>query len=292
MPGTLYLVATPIGNLEDITARALRVLREVDLVAAEDTRRTRQLLHYYQIEQKLTSYHQHNQQEKGQFLLEQLKAGKNIALVSDAGTPGISDPGAELVRSAIEKGVEVVAIPGPSAIIAAVAISGLDTRRFVFEGFLPRRSGERRKRIEALAREERTIVIFEAPHRLLDTLRLLAEAWGPRRAAVSRELTKCFEEVVRGTLPELVDHFQAHPPRGEATLVVAGCGSQSRQGEENGVKGGGVESKAIEDPGAIIEEIESRLASGISMREAVREVAAKRGIKRQAIYRLLAQQPG
>jgi len=308
MGGILYLVATPIGNLEDITARALRILREADLIAAEDTRRTRQLLNYYQIEQKLISYHRHNQKEKGPLLIECLKAGKKIALVSDAGTPGISDPGAELVRSAVEAGIEVAAVPGPSAIIAAITVSGLDTRRFVFEGFLPRRSSERRKRAELLAGEERTVVIFEAPHRLLETLRLLAEVWGPRQAAVAREITKCFEEVVRGTLPELAEHFQAHPPRGEFTLVVAGRGAPGARRAEGGSEGAaggaepggasGADSEEAEPLAetigaeAIKEEIEKLLAGGASMREAVRALAAEKKIKRQAIYRLLSRDPG
>ncbi|MBE3580873.1 MAG: 16S rRNA (cytidine(1402)-2'-O)-methyltransferase [Thermoanaerobacteraceae bacterium] len=224
MAGCLFLVGTPLGNLEDVTLRALRILKEVDLIAAEDTRHTRKLLNHYGIATPLTSYHQHNQGPKGEALLRLLREGKKIALVTDAGMPGIADPGEELVRQAAEAGVEIAVVPGPSAVIAALAVSGLSTRRFLFEGFLPRRRGERRERLEELAHEERTLVFFEAPHRLVETLEDMVEVLGrQRKVAVGRELTKKFETVLRSSLEGALEHFQQEPPRGELTLVVEGA---------------------------------------------------------------------
>jgi 16S rRNA (cytidine1402-2'-O)-methyltransferase len=216
-----------LGNLEDITLRALRVLREVDLIAAEDTRRTRELLSYYNIHKPLTSFHHHNRKEKGPVLIRLLKEGKDIALVTDAGMPGISDPGEDLVREALGAGLEVTPVPGPSAVITALVVSGLSARRFVFEGFLPHRGKERQERIADLAYEERTLILFEAPHRLLKTLKELLEAWGDRSVAVARELTKKFETVFRGTLKEALKYFEENPPRGECTLVVAGASREA-----------------------------------------------------------------
>ena len=227
MAGRLFLVGTPLGNLEDITLRALRVLREVDLIAAEDTRRTRELLSYYNIHKPLTSFHHHNRKEKGPVLIRLLKEGKDIALVTDAGMPGISDPGEDLVREALGAGLEVTPVPGPSAVITALVVSGLSARRFVFEGFLPHRGKERQERIADLAYEERTLILFEAPHRLLKTLKELLEAWGDRSVAVARELTKKFETVFRGTLKEALKYFEENPPRGECTLVVAGASREA-----------------------------------------------------------------
>ncbi|MGI9952580.1 16S rRNA (cytidine(1402)-2'-O)-methyltransferase [Moorellaceae bacterium AZ2] len=224
MAGCLFLVGTPLGNLEDVTLRALRVLKEVDLIAAEDTRHTRKLLAHYGIATPLTSYHQHNQERKGPVLLRLLQEGKKIALVTDAGMPGIADPGEELVRRAAEAGVEIAVVPGPSAVIAALAVSGLSTGRFVFEGFLPRRGAERKERLEELAQEGRTLVFFEAPHRLVETLEDMAEIFGrERKVAVGRELTKKFETVLRSTLEGALQHFKQEPPRGELTLVVEGA---------------------------------------------------------------------
>jgi 16S rRNA (cytidine1402-2'-O)-methyltransferase len=224
--GTLYLVSTPIGNLEDITIRALRVLGEVDLVAAEDTRRTRLLLQRHRISQQMTSYHDHNKESRARLLLQKLLAGKSVALTSDAGTPGISDPAFYLVRLAIEHGVPVVPVPGPTALISALIVSGLPPNRFAFEGFLPTKSGRRRARLKALVHEERTILFFESPHRLRRTLEDIMEVMGDRRAAVARELTKKFEEVVRGSVAQLLDHFEEKRIRGEVVIVLAGCSAQ------------------------------------------------------------------
>lgn len=234
--GILYLCATPIGNLEDITLRALRVLRRVDLVAAEDTRRTRQLFARYKIKTLLTSYHVHNQQQKGAFLLSLLKVGRKIALVTDAGLPGISDPGHMLVKAALAEGIPVTPLPGPSASLAALVVSGLPTRRFVFEGFLPRAAGERRRRLEALKREPRTIIIYEAPHRLREALADLERVWGHRQIAVVRELTKVHEEVIRGEISQVRKHFEKVTPRGEITLVAAGAPLEEFSAEEKEVQ--------------------------------------------------------
>jgi 16S rRNA (cytidine1402-2'-O)-methyltransferase len=221
-PGTLYLIATPIGNLEDITLRALRMLRQVDLLAAEDTRRTRRLLDHYNITRPLISYHDHNKQYRSARLLDALTEGKSVALVSDAGTPGISDPAFYLVRLAIEHDVPVVPIPGPASPIAALIISGLPPDRFVFEGFLPVKAGKRRSRLQELAEETRTLVLFESPHRLVRTLREIQDVMGDRQAAVARELTKKFEEVTRGTVSQLISTYTGKKPRGEMVIVVAG----------------------------------------------------------------------
>lgn len=220
--GTLYLVSTPIGNLEDITLRALRVLKEVELIAAEDTRRTRRLLRHYQISRPLISYHDHNKETRSPSLLEKLNSGKSLALVSDAGTPGISDPAFYLVRLAIQHGVPVVPVPGPSALISALIVSGLPPDRFAFEGFLPAKSGRRRRKLKALAGEERTILFFESPYRLKRTLEDILEIMGDRRATVARELTKKFEEVTRGTVTQLLEHYGEKKPRGEVVIVLTG----------------------------------------------------------------------
>lgn len=224
--GTLYLVSTPIGNLEDITLRALRVLEEVDLIAAEDTRRTKLLLHHYQITGPITSYHDHNKEARSPSLIKALLSGKSVALASDAGTPGISDPAFYLVRLAIHHQVPVVPVPGPTALISALIVSGLPTDRFAFEGFLPTKSGRRKARLKFLSQEERTILLFESPHRLERTLREILEVIGDRRAAVTRELTKKFEEIIRGSVAQLLDHFKEKKPRGEVVIVVAGCPAQ------------------------------------------------------------------
>ncbi|MBI4492667.1 MAG: 16S rRNA (cytidine(1402)-2'-O)-methyltransferase [Chloroflexi bacterium] len=222
--GTLYVVGTPIGNLEDITLRALRVLREVQLIAAEDTRTTRKLLQANEITTPLTSFHDFTGPGKVQRLVERLQE-IDIALVSEAGMPGISDPGYPLIRQAIDAGVRVVPIPGPSAVLAALVASGLPMHAFCFLGFLPRKPGPRRRLLERVAGEAATLVLFEAPHRLLASLGALQEVLGDRPAVAARELTKVHEEFVRGPLSELHAHFTAHPPRGEFTLVVAGADS-------------------------------------------------------------------
>jgi 16S rRNA (cytidine1402-2'-O)-methyltransferase len=217
----LYVVATPIGNLEDITLRALRVLGEVQLIAAEDTRTARKLLNRYDIKTRLTSYFEHNKKNKMPFLLETLE-GQDIALISEAGTPGISDPGYELIKGAIEKGFQVVALPGASAVTTAMAASGLPADQFIYLGFLPRKKGEKRRLLESVSTEPRTIICFESPYRMVDSLEAMLEKLGERNVAVCRELTKLYEEVFRGTLSEAVKHFRK--PRGEFTIVIQGTG--------------------------------------------------------------------
>jgi 16S rRNA (cytidine1402-2'-O)-methyltransferase len=219
-PGTLYVVATPIGNLEDVTARALRVLREVQLVACEDTRRTRALLSHFDIHVPTVSYYEHNKLARGPSILRALAEGRSVALVSDAGTPGISDPGALLVRSAREAGVRVEPIPGPSAVVAALSAAGLPADRFVFDGFLPVKAGRRLNRLRALRELEVTVVCYESPHRVLAALEAVAQVWGEAPIVVARELTKQFEEIVEGPARDLRDRLAARGPRGEFTLVL------------------------------------------------------------------------
>lgn len=220
--GTLYLISTPIGNLEDLTLRARRLLVEVDLIAAEDTRHTQQLLARYEIHTPLTSYHDHNKEEKAPVLIERLRQGQSMALVSDAGTPTISDPGYHLITGCIAAGIPVSPIPGPSAPLAALAASGLPTDAFLFAGFLPRKPGARQKRIEALAPLRETLILFESPHRLLRLLEELQLRLGDRRVAVCRELTKLHEEIIRGRLSEVMEKLKGKIVKGEITLVVEG----------------------------------------------------------------------
>jgi 16S rRNA (cytidine1402-2'-O)-methyltransferase len=220
--GRLFVVSTPIGNLEDITLRALRVLREADAIAAEDTRHTRKLLAHFDIHTPLTSFFQHQQFRQAPGLVRRMLDGATLALVTDAGTPGISDPGAVLVRLAIEAGIEVTPVPGPAAAIALLSASGLDTHAFVFEGFLPIKSGRKRRALEELAREPRTLVFYESPHRLVKTLALMLEVFGDRQAAVGRELTKVFEEITRGTLSDALGSYRDRKVKGELTIAVAG----------------------------------------------------------------------
>jgi 16S rRNA (cytidine1402-2'-O)-methyltransferase len=222
MPGRLFVCATPIGNLEDVTLRLLRILAEVDAVAAEDTRRTRKLLTHYGIHAHLISYHEANEPSRTAELVDRLRRGQRIALVTDAGMPAVSDPGWHLLRACIEEGIPIEVLPGPSAVLAALVASGLPPARFAFEGFLSRKPGERRRRLEAIARDDRTLVFFEAPGRVVATLQAMVEVFGPRRAAVARELTKVHEEVLRATLPELIDKLQGEEVVGEVAIVVEG----------------------------------------------------------------------
>ena len=228
--GTLYIVGTPIGNLSDMTFRAIETLNQVDLIAAEDTRHTGKLLHHFQIGTPQTSYHAHNWRKRLPELLTQLQRGQHVALVSDAGMPGISDPGFELVEACVDVGIKVVAIPGATAVITALCVSGLPPQPFVFEGFLPTKGRDRREQIQQLATEHRTIVLYEAPHRLLTTLQDLHEAIdGHRQIVTTRELTKQFEETWRGTLAEAIAHYTTHAPKGEFTLVIAGKAPETLQ---------------------------------------------------------------
>ena len=220
MAGTLYLCATPIGNLEDMTFRAVRILREADLIAAEDTRNSVKLLNHFEIQTPMTSYHEYNKYDKGRKLVEKLLEGKKIALITDAGTPGISDPGEELVRMCHEAGITVTAVPGAAACITALTISGLPTRRFAFEAFLPADKKEREAVLETLEKEQRTIVLYEAPHRLVKTLKLLAGRLGERQVSVCRELTKRHETVYRALLPEAAAYYEKNAPKGECVVVI------------------------------------------------------------------------
>jgi 16S rRNA (cytidine1402-2'-O)-methyltransferase len=269
MQGTLYVVATPIGNLEDLTIRATRILREVDLVAAEDTRRTGRLLQHLGIRKPLRSYYDAVERERAPALVRELLAGKRIALVSDAGTPGIADPGYRLVTAAIAAGIAVVPIPGPSAIAAFLPVSGLPTDRFVFEGFLPARAGERRRRLEALATERRTLLFYESGRRLGAALADLAALFGPRPAAIGRELTKLHEEIVRDDLATLAARYADAAVPGEVVLAVGGAAEAP--------------SVAAED---LADEIRRRRAAGESVRGVADTIASERGVNRRSVYRL------
>jgi 16S rRNA (cytidine1402-2'-O)-methyltransferase len=273
-PGILYVVATPIGNLEDITLRALRVLAEVDLIAAEDTRRTRGLLAHHRIRTPLVSYYDAIEARRVPQLLARLGRGERIALVSDAGTPGISDPGHRLLAAAARAGIAVVPVPGPSALTTALTVAGLPTDRVAFEGFLPARGAARRRRLETLRREPRTIVLFEAPHRLGRTLADLLEALGDRPAVLARELTKRFEEVRRGTLASLAHGVAAHGVRGEVALVIGGWP------ETDGDAGSGADLDT-----RILRAFEAAAAAGGSVRDVVDRVAGEVGGRRREIYR-------
>jgi 16S rRNA (cytidine1402-2'-O)-methyltransferase len=272
--GTLYLVATPIGNLEDVTLRALRVLGEVGLIAAEDTRQTRKLLAHHGITTPLVSCHAHNERARAAQLAAQL-AERDVALVSDAGTPTISDPGGALVEAALAAGHRVVPIPGPSAVLAALAASGLPTARFLFVGFPPRHAAERRAALAELRAEPSTLVLFEAPHRLRGTLADALAVLGDRSAAAARELTKLHEELVRGTLGSLVQHFAHEAPRGEFTLVVGGAIGDAARPDEPVA---GVDALAA---------LDAALARGLKPRAAAAEVSRQTGIPSRSLYRLI-----
>ncbi|MBD2197779.1 MULTISPECIES: 16S rRNA (cytidine(1402)-2'-O)-methyltransferase [Calothrix] len=270
-PGTLYVVGTPIGNLEDITFRAVRILQNVDLIAAEDTRHTGKLLQHFQIQTGQISYHEHNRSSRIPELLEHLTNGKAIALVSDAGMPGISDPGYELVKACVEAGITVVPIPGASAAIAALSASGLPTDRFVFEGFLAAKTQQRREYLESLQTESRTLIFYESPHRLRDTLQDLGESLGSdRQIVLARELTKFYEEFWRGTIAEAISHYSQREPQGEYTLVVAGMPASQPQLTE-------AELKA---------ELEQIMRQGISRSQASRQLAKFTSLPRRQIYQL------
>ncbi|HOQ06332.1 MAG TPA: 16S rRNA (cytidine(1402)-2'-O)-methyltransferase [Clostridiales bacterium] len=272
--GTLYLVATPIGNLEDITLRALRILKEADIIAAEDTRQTLKLLNHFGIKNTLVSYYEHNKAEKGNYLIGQLLEGRNVALVSDAGTPGISDPGEDLVRLAADNGIPVTLIPGPSAVIAGVVLSGLPSGRFAFEGFLPVNRRARRERLESVSRDTRTLVFYEAPHKLIHTLKDLRDVFGNRRVAIARELTKRFEEVWRTTLDEAVARYEKETPKGEFVLILEGADERGLQEEEK---------KSWEDI-SIEEHVRMYTDSGLDKKEAMKRVAEDRGISKREVY--------
>ncbi|PKM70527.1 MAG: 16S rRNA (cytidine(1402)-2'-O)-methyltransferase [Firmicutes bacterium HGW-Firmicutes-18] len=222
MDGKLYVCATPIGNLEDITLRVLKILKEVNFIAAEDTRHTIKLLNHYEIKNRLISYHEHNEKKRSGEIIEKLLSGESCALVSDAGMPGISDPGAIIIKEAIENNIEIIVLPGATAFVPALVMSGFDTDKFVFEGFLPNKKGDKHKALEKLIYEARTIIFYESPHRLTDTLKAMIKVLGKRQISVSREITKKFEETVRGDLEEVLEYFESKEIKGEFVLVVKG----------------------------------------------------------------------
>ena len=277
MQGTLYLCATPIGNLEDMTFRAVRVLKEADLIAAEDTRNSIRLLNHFEIHTPMTSYHEYNKFEKGRELVARLQKGENIALITDAGMPGISDPGEELVKMCAEAGITVTALPGACACVTALTLSGLGTRRFAFEAFLPSDKRERRTVLEGLRDETRTIVLYEAPHRLVRTLEELLETLGNRRMSVCRELTKKHETIFRTDLENALAHYQAEEPRGECVLVLEGKTAEELQKEKQDAW----KEMTPEEHASMYE------AQGIARKEAMRLAARDRGVSRREIYQAL-----
>lgn len=277
MSGILYLCATPIGNLEDITLRVLRTLKEADLIAAEDTRNSIKLLNHFDIHTPMTSYHEYNKIEKARTLIASLQQGKSIALITDAGTPGISDPGEELVAMCYEAGIEVTSLPGPAACITALTLSGLSTRRFAFEAFLPADKKERRAVLDELKDETRTIILYEAPHRLKKTLQELIDALGDRRVTLCRELTKKYETAFQNTLQGLVDFYEENEPKGECVLVIEGRSRQemTEEAQQEWSK------MPLEEHMAIYEN------QGIARKEAMKLVAKDRGVGKRDIYKQL-----
>ena len=275
--GTLYLCATPIGNLEDITYRVLRTLKEVDLIAAEDTRNSIRLLNHFEIHTPMTSYHEYNKIEKAYQLIDQLRAGKNIALITDAGTPGISDPGEDLVRMALEEGIPVTSLPGAAACITALTMSGQPTRRFAFEAFLPREKKERTQVLEELKNETRTIILYEAPHHLVATLTQLREVLGNRSISVCRELTKKHEEVRKTTLDDVLLFYKDQEPRGEYVLVIEGADKKELEAKAQRAW----EELTLEEHMALYE------SQGMMKKEAMKCVAKDRGISKREVYQAL-----
>ncbi len=271
----LFLVSTPIGNLEDITLRALNVLKSVNLIACEDTRHTRRLLDHFGISKPTISYHEHNEQARAQELVQRLADGESVAIVTDAGTPGISDPAYRIVLAAIERGIAVVPIPGAVALIAGLVASGLPTDSFLFAGFLPVKKMARQSKLRDLKAERATLVCYEAPHRIRETLADALEVLGDRQASLARELTKLHEQFIRGKLSELVAHFEAHQPRGEMTLVIAGSDNDNLPTVETG---------------SVSEQVERLMSDGLSRNDAIRQAAKSRGLtKRDAYQRMLEE---
>jgi 16S rRNA (cytidine1402-2'-O)-methyltransferase len=276
--GKLILCGTPIGNLEDMSPRAVRALEEADVIACEDTRRTRKLLSHFGISARsMAVYNEGNERRKASELLSLIKAGRTVVLVTDAGMPGLSDPGYRLVKACADENVTVEAVPGPSAVITAVAISGLAPGRFVFEGFLPKKSAERRRKIAELVEERRTLVLFESPHRIEDSLKDLLDGLGPRPAALTRELTKLHEEVRRGTLEELFASVRADPPRGEITLVVEGAIHEHR---------------IAVPPEELAGRARSLMEQGVERKEALAEVARSAGVRKREVFDALLLEEG
>ena len=273
MSGTLYLCATPIGNLGDVSARCLEILRMADLVAAEDTRRTLQLLNHFDISKPLTSYHEHNKFEKGEYITSLLLEGRNVVLVSDAGTPAISDPGEDLVKMCIEKDITVTSIPGPVAAINALILSGISPRRFCFEGFLSVNKRHRTEHLDSLKNDTHTLIFYEAPHKLRDTLKDMCKVFGgERRIALARELTKLHEEILRMTLEEAVRYYEENNPRGEYVLVVSGA--EKNESEED----------VWWSEMTVLEHVEEYIKKGMDSKEAIKTVAKDRNVPKREIY--------
>ena len=278
--GTLYLVGTPIGNLEDLTYRAVRILKEVDFVAAEDTRVSGKLLHYLEISKPLVSYHEHNRKQRGPELVQRMLAGETCALVTDAGMPAVSDPGEDLANLCHEAGIPVIPVPGACAAVCALAQSGLPSGKWCFEGFLPTAGKQRRERLEVLKKEPRTCIVYEAPHRLRMTLRDLAEALGERRVSLARELTKLHEECLRMTLPEAAAYYEEQEPRGEYVLVIEGAQDNPEQ-------------CAADQMAQAIQLTEELTAAGLTLRDAVKQAAKQTGARKNQLYQtMLAREKG
>lgn len=275
MGGKLFLCATPIGNLEDITFRVLKTLKEVDLIAAEDTRHSIKLLNHFEIQTPMTSYHEYNKVDKAKYLVNLMQEGKNIAVITDAGTPGISDPGEELVRQCFEAGIEVSSLPGPAACITALTMSGLKTRRFAFEAFLPSDKKDRQQVLEELKDETRTMIIYEAPHHLVQTLKELESVLGDRKITQCRELTKKYEEAHQTTIGSLISEYETKEPRGEYVLVIEGKTFKEKTEEKQ------KEWESL----SINEHMEYYLNQGIDKKEAMKRVAKDRGVSKRDIYR-------
>ncbi len=268
--GTLYICPTPIGNLDDITLRTLKVLKKVDLIAAEDTRRTIKLLNHYEIKKPLTSYHEHNERQKGDILIKKLEGGINIGLVSDAGMPGISDPGEYLISQAIDNDIELIVLPGGTAAISAIVLSGLPTGKFAFEGFLPSKKKDRREALEKIKYEERTIVLYESPYRVLGLLKDIRDIMGNRKISVSREITKVYEETIRGTVEEVVNRFQEKDLKGEFVLIIEGGENKDINYYENLT---------------IKEHLIFHIDKGLTKKDAVKTVAKERNIPKNIVYK-------
>lgn len=277
MSGMLYLCATPIGNLEDITLRCIRILKEADLIAAEDTRNSIKLLNHFGIKTPMTSYHEYNKAGKGQKLVERLKAGEDVALITDAGTPGISDPGEDLVRLCREEGIPVTAVPGAAACITALTISGLPTRRFAFEAFLPADKKERQAVLKEMENETRTMVVYEAPHRLVRTLKNLKEVLGNRRIRICRELTKKHEDVFAATIEEAAAYYEQQEPRGECVIVIEGKSREELAAGE----------RARWEEMSVAEHMKYYMDGGMEKKEAMKQVARDRGVGKREIYQAL-----
>ena len=277
MQGKLFLCATPIGNLEDITFRVLRTLQEVDLIAAEDTRNSIKLLNHFEIKTPMTSYHEYNKIDKAKDLIRQIQEGKNVALITDAGMPGISDPGEELVRMCYEEEIDVTVLPGACACVTALTISGLPTRRFCFEAFLPTEKKERQEVLRELEKETRTIVLYEAPHRLVRTLEELQGVFGERKISICRELTKKHETVFRATVAESLEYYREHAPKGECVLVIEGKSRKDIQLEEQQKW----EAMTVE------EHMQHYMQQGMEKKEAMKQVAKDRGVSKREIYKVV-----